>query len=414
MATRRKACDLCCQKKIRCNGSKPRCSHCEIYDAKCTYNGTPRRATRRSSQLSECVATLDARVERVELLLETLLSRIPPNVGPARCLPPDTVAIVQEYFSTQPLPLFDQTTFTDMLHSDEPSSWAVINVVLALGLKDSHRVANHVKNAQSALTDLLTKDADILCLQVVLGLCMVFQESPNLQAASILLATAVTLVHRLGLHASHSEHGLNGVTIFWITYILDKSIHLRAQQPPLLLNAIELPASGAFRARAELAVIQSRVYDALVYSRDIQPVEEALRKWHSNIPSDAHLHWSHLYTLAMIYRAHSHNYQWLHSVLECGNTNGTLRPLPGSWTKMVASARECIQFHDMPTWSTICGRVTALLLLLSNNEAQDKTLIESALQSLSPAAAQNQQLQQLHRACQELVTHRWDTVFSMV
>ena len=238
---------------------------------------------------------------------------------------------MQDYFSSQRLPLFDQATFT------VGESWAATNIVLALGLKDPRRVATHVKNAQSALTDLLTKDADAVCVQVVLGLCMVFQESPNLQAASILLATAVTLVHRLKLQND----------LFWIAYILDKSIHLRAQQPPHLLTVVDLPVVGPFRARAELAVIQASVYHTLLYSGDIQPLEDAL---HAYIPSDADLHWSHLYTLAMIYRAHSHNQQWLHSVMQCESSDVALRPLPRSWARIVASARNCMQLQDMPTW----------------------------------------------------------------
>lgn len=62
--------------------------------------------------------------------------------------------------------------------------------------------------------------------------------------------------------------------------------------------------------------------------------------------------------------------------------------------------------------STLCGRITGLLLLLVNNLTEphhemlvaDQRLVEAAIQSLAPIAAKlrNRQFQQVYHACEEL------------
>ena len=37
-----KSCDLCYRRKMKCDGQKPRCSHCVTYEIGCTY-GAPSR-----------------------------------------------------------------------------------------------------------------------------------------------------------------------------------------------------------------------------------------------------------------------------------------------------------------------------------------------------------------------------------
>ncbi|UKZ74944.1 hypothetical protein TrVFT333_002614 [Trichoderma virens FT-333] len=289
---RRKACDLCCQKKIRCNGAKPRCSQCQIYDSECMYNGVRRRAIPRVSSAPR-VESLEARVNRVESMLEGLMAQIDtsskrdgieptiediPKISPLSSgqedewtLPPllDILPIVEDYFQStnRLLPLFDQTTFMQMLRSwystpfqRDPATWASINVVLALGLllqppvatQGSLTLAALVKNTQSVLDEIVSREEDILSAQIVLGLCIIFQESPDPQPASVLAATAVTLVHRLRLYSRPTQANLSQTDIrqrnrlFWIVYVLDKNISLRAQHPPLLSDAwtdIDLPES---------------------------------------------------------------------------------------------------------------------------------------------------------------------------
>ncbi|KAM6483594.1 hypothetical protein HDV62DRAFT_358932 [Trichoderma sp. SZMC 28011] len=415
---------------------------------------------------------------------------------------PDILPIVDGYFlsTNRLLPLFDQTNFMQMLRcwystldNRDSATWAAINVVLALGLLlQPHidaggglTVATLVKNAQSVLDEIVTREEDILSAQIVLGLCILFQESPDPQPASVLVATAVTLVHRLRLYSRSGQENLSQADarqrdrLFWIAYVLDKSISLRAQQPPLLSDAwtdIDLPEvdpiDGAgvvyslqgtskinfFRVRVQLGIIQGKVYDWL-YSvtadkllssakeQFVQSIECTLHQWEESLPREfmpdsifgsappgtvqhlASLHWTYLHTSALIHRAHSHNQKWIQIILQrsaiiidepirCAITSPQ-PSLPGSWSKLVSSSRACMKLWDtMPInnesliWSTLCGRITGVLLLLVNNLTEpqhemlvaDQRLVEAAIQSLAPIAAKlrNRQFQQVYHACEEL------------
>lgn len=421
-----------------------------------------------------------------------------------RILPPlsDILPIVDEYFSStnRLLPLFDQTKFMQMLRGwystpDQRGSatWAAINVVLALGLLlQPHidaggglTVATLIKNAQSVLDDIVTREEDILSAQIVLGLCILFQELADPQPASVLVATAVTLVQRLRLNSRSGQENLSQADVrqrdrlFWIAYVLDKSISLRAQQPPLLSHAwtdIDLPEvdpiDGAgvlyslqgtskinfFRLRVQLGIIQGKVYDWL-YSvtadkllsaakeQVVQSIECTLHQWEESLPREfmtdsilesappgavqhlASLHWTYLHASAMIHRAHSHNQKWIQIIFQrsaividepirCAITSPQ-PSLPGSWSKLVSFSRACMKLWDsMPIynesliWSTLCGRITGLLLLIVNNLTEphhemlvaDQRLVEAAIQSLAPIAAKlrNRQFQQVYHACEEL------------
>ncbi|KAH0531014.1 hypothetical protein TsFJ059_005577 [Trichoderma semiorbis] len=472
------------------------------------------------------VESLEARMDHMELMLKGLKTQI--NILSQRgeiesaiedvqeALPssneredernlpplPDILPIVDEYFSStnRLLPLFEQTKFMQMLrgwysasNQRDSATWAAINVVLALGLLlQPHidaggglTVATLVKNAQSVLDEIVTREEDILSAQIVLGLCILFQESPDPQPASVLVATAVTLVHRLRLYSRSGQENLSQADIrqrdrlFWIAYILDKSISLRAQQPPLLSDAwtdIDLPEvdpiDGAgvvyslqgtskinfFRLRVQLGIIQGKVYDWL-YSvtadkllsaakeQFVQSIECTLHQWEESLPRAfmpdsilesappgtvqhlASLHWTYLHTSALIHRAHSHNQKWIQIILQrsaividepirCAITSPQ-PSLPGSWSKLVSSSRACMKlwdsiltYNEPLIWSTLCGRITGLLLLLVNNLTEpqhemliaDQRLVEAAIQSLVPIAAKlrNRQFQQVYHACEEL------------
>lgn len=225
-------------------------------------------------------------------------------------------------------------------------------------------------------------------------------------------ATAVTLVHRLRLYSRSGQANLSQADVrqrdhlFWIAYVLDKNISLRAQQPPLLSDAwadIDLPEAdpidGAgvvysrqgtnkinfFRLRVQLGIIQGKVYDWLysvtadkllptVKEQFVSSVECTLHQWEESLPREfmpdsilesappgivqhlAALHWTYLHTLAMIHRAHSHNQQWIQSILRhnavvidepirCAITSPQ-PSLPGSWSKLVSSSRACMKHLD--------------------------------------------------------------------
>ncbi|KAL7949503.1 fungal-specific transcription factor domain-containing protein [Trichoderma barbatum] len=522
---RRKACDLCCQKKIRCNGAKPQCSQCQTYGSECTYNGVQRKTVPRPSAAPR-VESLEARMGRMESMLQGLVAQIdtlsqregidsateavpetPPSSSELEdewALPPlpSILPIVGEYFlsTNQLLPLFDQTTFMQTLHDwysttsrRDAATWACINVVIALGLllqppnaaEGCFTAATFVNNAQSVLDEIVSREEDLLSAQIILGLCILFQESPDPQPASVLAATAVTMVHRLRLYSRSAQANLSQADIrqrdrlFWVAYVLDKSISLRAQQPPLLSDAwtdIDLPEDdpldGAgivysvqgtskinfFRLRVQLGIIQGKVYDWLysvtadkllptVKEQFVHSIECTLNQWEESIPREfmpdsilesapagaaqhlAALHWTYLHTLAMIHRAHSHNQQWIQSILRrstivieepirCAITSPQ-PSLPRSWSKLVSCSRACMKllgsmlvYKEPLIWSTLCGRVTGLLLLLVNNLTQpqhellveDQQLVETTIQALGPITERlkNRQFQQIYDACQEL------------
>ncbi|KAI1657221.1 fungal-specific transcription factor domain-containing protein [Daldinia decipiens] len=191
-SSRRKACDTCFKKKIKCDMLKPACSNCLLYKVPCGTTAVRRRVAPVVQRESRAASTtvdddsLETRLARIEAKLDrigdrdaaTIVDRGSSNtssqaVGPAissiissidlssgtssscllerhgeRCLPPLTeiLPIIEDYFRdfNTALPLFHQQHFMQMLldfySEQEPTKksravWAAINVVLALGLR---------------------------------------------------------------------------------------------------------------------------------------------------------------------------------------------------------------------------------------------------------------------------------------
>jgi hypothetical protein len=221
--------------------------------------------------------------------------------------PSEIQPAIDHYFShvNSLLPLFSQESFSRMLQeyylgtSEYPLAiWAAVNVVLALatrlptspsseldlGSEDKHD--SYVNNAQSVLPQLVAREADILSLQVVLGLVITYHTLKDSRPAVVLLGTAVRFAHILRLHTRQGRPSLSPddsiqrQRVFWITYILDRDICLRYHTPSVLADAdidldlpSENPRDGAgnihtidgqsrinfFRIRLHLAHIQGRV-----------------------------------------------------------------------------------------------------------------------------------------------------------
>lgn len=217
------------------------------------------------------------------------------------------------------------------------TSWAVINVVMALaqyyspGSIDLGQVDLHVTDclnkAQSVLTDILMGDAELVDLQVLLGLVIVFRATSNIKPAVFLISTALRLAHGLGVHRSDGHLYNNSAPrdslqlrrVFWIAYILDRDIAMRIQQAPIQQDVeidIEMPptepeedAAGflstseaqeggfnVFRAQVELAQIQGHLYDALLSvsskrrtsgerAASCQAIRLLLKDWKARIPA---------------------------------------------------------------------------------------------------------------------------------
>lgn len=297
-------------------------------------------------------------------------------------------AAIENYFTQMnPLmPLFSQTAFFRMLHNyyafncqNPRTVWAAINVVLALATRlptipsnnvdmgsGDIQVARYVNNAQSVLAELITGDVDLLGLQVVIGLVIIFHTLKDSRPAVVLAGMAVRLAHRLRLHTREGYSGLSASEalqrnrVFWITYLFDKDICLRYHTPSAQVDVdidVDLPLmhpeDGAghiytndgqlsinfFRHRVRLAHIQGRLHDLLFATRStsialgerqarITLLHNQLEHWRQDLPSELQaefvanhvdraalfwlcmMHFSYLGCLVMIHGIWSFDAEW--------------------------------------------------------------------------------------------------------
>ncbi|KAK6213708.1 fungal specific transcription factor [Colletotrichum tabaci] len=191
------ACDLCYNKKIKCDATQPRCSGCKLYNSECTYTG-PSRATASNANHLKKIEMLEARlaqlegqnqqsqtmaqvmqnlaVKPVDISLQSQIyefdqpwarhagpsssnspassstgqdSNICTQEANSRTLPPlrHVLPTIEDYFqnSNQLLPLFEKKTFMNMLRGwyaypahRKPDAWAAVNIVLALARRHSY------------------------------------------------------------------------------------------------------------------------------------------------------------------------------------------------------------------------------------------------------------------------------------
>lgn len=172
--------------------------------------------------------------------------------GPdALSLPPieEILPVVDHYFVTYNtvIPLFHQPTFMKMLNAwynhgnsrDKPT-WAAVQIVMALGYRTPrpgtletapsqvHMANQCLRNAQSIVSELVTREEDLLGIQILLGIVMLFQNSRDPKPASVIIGTAVRLAHRLQLHSNDAtqyftpDEAEQRSRVFWIAYTLDK------------------------------------------------------------------------------------------------------------------------------------------------------------------------------------------------
>ncbi|KAF9776775.1 hypothetical protein IL306_004970 [Fusarium sp. DS 682] len=315
------------------------------------------------------------------------------------------------------LPLFDPDTLLRLVgetyalqprHRD-PVAWAAINVVLAMALQqmpennstDSQYSTTeaYLSNAQSVLWAITLSETHLLNIQTLVGMAMLLQTGHDYTPALVIIATAMRLVHKIGLHnRAFSEH-LDPVErrqharVFWLAYTVDKDLSLRAQQPSIQLDEdIDLefptpvidvePRAGIvttidgtatmdyFLARVQLASIQGDIYDHLYSTRAWKRTPEerrikresivlALNNWKASIPSEfgatevitttsdnpstagffCFLHTNNLLCLMLITRAHAWDEQWV-GVLRDHGRGVTSLQLPSEWNAMIGQARD--------------------------------------------------------------------------
>lgn len=227
----------------------------------------------------------------------------------------------------------------------ESSSWAVINVALALaqchGPGDLSPVAAQamsvtecLENAQSVLTEVLAGDMDLRHVQILLALGILFlgARPDDVRAAMVFVSTAMVLAQAMGMHRRDYYEGIAPVEalqrrrVFWIAYILDRDVAARTRQAPIQQDAdmdLNLPPDNdirfvhvgdhigedvdtdmnkgrfgfnPFRARVELAQIQGRVYDCTLSvrascvdtgqsARLAQSIRLSIQQWKARLPA---------------------------------------------------------------------------------------------------------------------------------
>ena len=263
-----------------------------------------------------------------------------------RPLPPkeEALSLLKDYFENFNcmLPLFHQPTFMHLVHrqySSDPYQgagwWASLNCALAIAHRlrvmsqlvpqdEDDKAWGYLKNAMGVFTELTMRSTDLLSVQGLLGMALFMQGTPNPQPSTLLVAAAIRLSHTIGLHKRGTGFNLNPIEIeqrkrvFWIAYMLDKDLCLRAGRPPAQddddMN-VELPdanpddnigniplADGKgkmnlFRVMCEFSVIESNVYKRLYSTKAtkqspgellnaIGELDQQLEEWKDRIPLD--------------------------------------------------------------------------------------------------------------------------------
>lgn len=159
-------------------------------------------------------------------------------------LPPlqEVVGVLERYFDSygRYMPLFDKGAFMEMTvdwYSENERKdlipWAAINLVFAMTYRimddvpiEEPKLAQCMSNVQSVTTELMAWNGDILGLQVLLGMVILFQGTTNPQLAIVLIGSGIRLAQSLGLPSTRASDDPDELAqrcrVFWIAYILDK------------------------------------------------------------------------------------------------------------------------------------------------------------------------------------------------
>ena len=304
---------------------------------------------------------------------------------------------------------------------DRTATWAALNVVLALARRHApadetapeKNVAYFLNNAQSVLNEVIMSKTDLLNVQVLVGMVMLFQATLDLKPAAILISVALRLAHELCLHTQSKdpEHldpamKLERARVFWIAYILDRDISMRTKQPPVQRQAdigIDWPSAepqdeaglvpginGSPRfnfllSRVKLAHIQSEIFE-IMYSARAQTLDSferlenmarlrrMLDDWSFDIPPQfcpssilqvgepgicrafGILYSTHLACRTLVCQAHVMESAWLQRLQDFGRKSaerGAVVPvpaLPQGWSELVHESREYMRLFMGIEW----------------------------------------------------------------
>lgn len=242
----------------------------------------------------------------------------------------DFQSVVDDYFTSVNCcyPIFDPTDFDSILDSHlvehdttsicrDEATWAAISIVLALGLQSRTHPqwlpcgqppksedipeTQYLRNARSQLEALLSRTGDLKGIQVLLGIALYISRTGDPTPSQYLIASAVKMSYRLGLHTSQNAQGFGQQVcaernrLFWIVYILDRDMSMTMGDPYLMQDhdySVDMPSRPLFRqavgdstlilpksdhddddtaaflrCRISLANIQGRVYDCVYSTR---------------------------------------------------------------------------------------------------------------------------------------------------
>lgn len=250
----------------------------------------------------------------------------------------DAHLLVQEYFENfnSAFPLFDReaflSTFEDRYANDEDeasssTAWrACLNVVFALAhrfhstaspnsqVEDSH-AWGFLQNALTMVAELSILKPELLAIQAILGIVIVLQGTPNPESSSVLISTALRLAHQMRLHQQDQGPGLSDAQVeerkrvFWIAYILDKSMSLWMGDPPAQddddvdvdypdgLVGLSPVGVVSFNFRIRFAIIQGKIYKDIYSTKAsrrseterslaLNELSAALKSWKERLPID--------------------------------------------------------------------------------------------------------------------------------
>jgi hypothetical protein len=284
---------------MKCDGRKPRCSHCITYGVDCTYaapsrkpapkrkrtdaesdnnsDNTQDRLTRLETLVLQVVEHLDVSERHNDLQNQPSDQEATTNAAVAMstvsssqseesglgsmALPPlqQILPTIQAYLRgfNSVLPLFHAETLLQLVHDvyecrpshRDPVMWAAIYVVLALTQRNNPTAGYDLPSsgtclgrAESVLSRVVLGDTKLLNIQVLVGMVMLLQNLHDPQPALILVATTIRLAHAIGLHDRDYSTHLDSVDarqrafVFWLVYILDKDLSLRSKQPSIQLD----------------------------------------------------------------------------------------------------------------------------------------------------------------------------------
>jgi hypothetical protein len=260
------------------------------------------------------------------------------------------------------------------------------------------------------LSRIVLGDIQLLNVQVLVGMVMLLQTSFDLKPALVLIATTIRLAHSIGLHdrtySAHldSAHASERACVFWLAYILDKDLSMRAKQPSIQMDDdinLDLPSPMALQnnddrcrihstegaagvittadgtvemnyvaVRVQLATIEGGVYDYIYSTRShkrspeershaLESIARALEQWKASIPSEFNalagsrrvapdmlhflgaLHSTSLACKTHIYQAHAMNNEWIASIRRY-DIQGIEPSLPPKWDVLVGEARDLL------------------------------------------------------------------------